>query len=162
MRNCHYSLGFQWLKYTNALIYIKEIWHELWYFNDNFAHFDTKTWWKHYFFAQWDDCGSTTVTDNLLVHSSLPPAMKTHLSYQVKLQKEVKSTQKQQSYKKRCCPCKKDSMKKLWNQRWWPRSGCDGRIMTKFLIATIQMSLVPISSETWRRQHKLLLLKILH
>ena len=39
VRNCHHSLGFQWLKYTNVPIYSKEIWHELWCFNDNFMHF---------------------------------------------------------------------------------------------------------------------------
>jgi len=68
---------------------------------------------------------------------------KTHSSYQVKLQKEI------------CGQCKKRHIawKKLWNQRWRPRSGCDGRIMAKFLI-TIQVNLVPIPSETWRRQHR--------
>jgi len=39
VRNCHHSLRFQWVKYTNEPIYIKEIWNELWYFNDNFMHF---------------------------------------------------------------------------------------------------------------------------
>ena len=44
----------------------------------------------------------TSVTDDLFVHSTLPPATKTHSSYQVKLQKKgVKSTQKQPSCKKR-------------------------------------------------------------
>ena len=38
-----------------------------------------------------DNCSSTSVTDDLFVHSALPPATKTHSSYQVKLQKEVKS-----------------------------------------------------------------------
>jgi len=38
---------------------------------------------------------------------------------------------------KRCGPCKKGSMKKVVNQRWWPRSGCGGLIMAKFLIVTI-------------------------
>jgi len=32
--------------------------------------------------------------------------------------------------------------------------GCDGRLMAKFLITTIQMNLVPNPSEMWRRQHK--------
>jgi len=22
-------------------------------------------------------------------------------------------------------------VKKLWNQRWWPGNGCDGKLMTK-------------------------------
>ena len=52
------------------------------------------------------------------------------------------STQKQSSCKKRCGPCKKTTAwKKLWNQRWRPRSGCDGRIMAKFLMTTIQANL---------------------
>jgi len=37
---------------------------------------------------------------------------------------------------------------------WWPRNGCDGRLIAKILITTIQVNLVPILSETWRRQHK--------
>ena len=48
----------------------------------------------------------------------------------------------------------KNSMKKLWNQRWQPTSGCDGRVMAKCLITTIQVNMVPIPSEAWRRQHK--------
>ena len=86
---------------------------------------------------------------------SITTCNKTHSSYQIKLQKEVKSTQKQPNCKKRCSPCQKTAWKKLWNQRWQPRSGCDGRIMAKFLITTIQVNLVPISSEVWRRQHKI-------
>jgi len=42
----------------------------------------------------------------------------------------------------------------MWNPRWQPRNGCDGRLMAKFLITTIQVNLVPNPSETWRRQHK--------
>ena len=34
------------------------------------------------------------------------------------------------------------------------KSGCGGRIMENFLITTIQMNLVSIPSEDWRRQHK--------
>jgi len=44
-----------------------------------------------------DNCSSTSVTDDLFVHSALPLATKTHSSYQ---QKEVKCTQKQPSCKK--------------------------------------------------------------
>ena len=36
---------------------------------------------------------------------------------------------------------KKAAWKKLWNQRWRPRSGCGGLIMAKFLITTIQANL---------------------
>jgi len=31
---------------------------------------------------------------------------------------------------------------------------CDGRLIAKFLIATIQVNLVPNPCETWRRRHK--------
>jgi len=41
--------------------------------------------------------------------------------------------------------------KKMWNPRWWPRNGCDDRLMVK---AIIQANLVPNPSEMWRRQHK--------
>ena len=57
-----------------------------------------------------DNCA---VTDNVLMYSALPPATKTHSSYQVKLQKEVKSTQKQPSCKKRCGPCKNCQHEKI-------------------------------------------------
>ena len=40
-----------------------------------------------------DNCSSMSVTDDLFMHSALPPATKAHISYQLKLQKEVKSTQ---------------------------------------------------------------------
>ena len=60
-----------------------------------------------------DNFSSTSVTDDLFVHSALPPATKTHSSYQVKLQKEMKSTQKQPSCKKGAAHVKKNSMKKL-------------------------------------------------
>jgi len=30
-------------------------------------------------------------------------------------------------------------VKKLWNQKWQPRNGCDGRLMAKNLITTIQV-----------------------
>jgi len=53
--------------------------------------------------------------------------------------------------KKRCGP-KKAILKK--DVKWWPRNGCDGRLMVKFLIATIQVNLPLNPSETWRRQHK--------
>ena len=46
------------------------------------------------------NCSLTSVTDDLFVLSALPPKTSTHSSYQVKLQKEVKSTQKQPSCKK--------------------------------------------------------------
>ena len=46
------------------------------------------------------NCSLTSVTDNLFVSSALPPYTNTHSSYQVKLQKEVKSTQKSQALKK--------------------------------------------------------------
>ena len=36
---------------------------------------------------------------------------------------------------------KKTRMKKMWNPRWRPRNGCDGRLMAKILITTIQVNL---------------------
>ena len=54
-----------------------------------------------------DIFSSMSVTDDLFVQSLLPPATNTHSSYQVKLQKEVKSTQNSKAVKKRCGPCKK-------------------------------------------------------
>ena len=68
--------------------------------------------------------------------------------------KRIESTLKQPSCKKGAAHAKKTAWKKLWNPRWQPRSGCDGRIIAKFLITTIQVNLVPIPSEVWRRQHK--------
>jgi len=60
-----------------------------------------------------DNFSSTSVTDDLFVQSALAPATKTHSNYQVKLQKEVKSTQKQPSCKKRYGPCKKRQHEKV-------------------------------------------------
>jgi len=71
----------------------------------------------------------------------------------MQLQKEVISIQKQQAVKKRCGP-KMPEWKKMWNQRWRPRYGCDNSSMAKILITTIQMNLVSSPSETWRRTHK--------
>jgi len=47
------------------------------------------------------------------------------------------------------------SMKKLQNQREWPRNGCDGITgrWKKVLITTIQVNFVLISSETGMKQH---------
>ena len=50
--------------------------------------------------------------------------------------------------------CKKTRVKKVVKYRWWPRNGCDGRSVEKSLIKTIQVNLVPISSEAGIRQHK--------
>jgi len=38
----------------------------------------------------------------------------------------------------------------MWNQRWQPRNGCDGRLVAKNLITSIQVNMfppAPISSE---------------
>jgi len=43
---------------------------------------------------------------------------------------------------------KRPLWKKMWNPRWWPRNGCDGRLMAKFLTKTIQVNLcclLPVS-----------------
>jgi len=39
------------------------------------------------------------------------------------------------------CGPKKAIVKKMWNPRWRPRNGCDGRLMAKYLIKTIQVNL---------------------
>ena len=44
-------------------------------------------------YEETDNCGLTSITDGLFVPTALPPETNTHSSYQVKLQKEVKSTQ---------------------------------------------------------------------
>ena len=54
---------------------------------------------------------------------------------------------------KKCSP-KMPGWKKMWNQRWQPRNGCDNNSMAKILITTIEVNLVPSPSETWRRTHK--------
>ena len=61
------------------------------------------------------------------------------------LQKEVKSNQK------KCAAPEKAIVKKMGNQRWQPRNGCDGRLIARILITTIQVNLVPNSSELWGR-----------
>jgi len=38
--------------------------------------------------------------------------------------------------------------------RWWPRSGCDGRIAAKNFPTIIQANLVLIPIEAWTRKHK--------
>jgi len=72
--------------------------------------------------------------------------------YVIKKWSEIKS--KTPSCRKRCVAPKRPLWKKMWNPRWRLRNGCHGRLMAKFLITTIQVNLVPIPSETWRRQHK--------
>ena len=110
-------------------------------------------------YEETDNCGLIAVTDDLFMHSSLPPATK---QIQVINKRCVKSTQKLSNCKKRCGSCKKrQHEKKLWNQRWRPRSGCDGRILAKFLIIAIQLNLVPIPRGANTNLPELLLLKIL-
>jgi len=65
----------------------------------------------------------------------------------MQLQKELKSNPKQPSCKKVCGP-KKAIVKKDLKSRVAVKNGCDGRLMAKFLIMTIQVNLVPNPSET--------------
>ena len=58
------------------------------------------------------------------------------------------SNPKQPSCKKRVRPSKRLWWKKMWNPRWRPRNGCDGRLMVKILITTIQVNLVPLGLGT--------------
>jgi len=39
------------------------------------------------------------------------------------------------------CGSKMLGWKKMWNQRWWPRNGCDNSSMAKILITTMQVNL---------------------
>ena len=50
------------------------------------------------------------------------------------------SNPKQPSCKKSVQPSKRLWWKKMWNPRWRPRNGCDGRLMVKILITTIQVN----------------------
>ena len=56
------------------------------------------------------------------------------------------SNPKQPSCKIKSAALKKAMVKKdvKLNPRWWPRNGCDGRLMVKNLITTIQVNLVPL------------------
>ena len=58
------------------------------------------------------------------------------------------SNPKQLSCKKRVWPSERLWWKKMWNPRWRPRNGCDGRLMVKILITTIQVNFVPRPSGT--------------
>ena len=72
-----------------------------------------------------DDCGSTAVTDDLFMHSSLLPATK-HIQV-IKLNyKNSWNLHKTAKLQKRCGPWKKDSMKKVVKSKvvaqkwlWW-------------------------------------------
>jgi len=59
------------------------------------------------------NCGLISITDDLFVPSALLPETNTHSRYQVKLQKEVKSTQKQPSCKKGATHAKKRQHEKV-------------------------------------------------
>jgi len=71
----------------------------------------------------------------------------------IQLQKKWNLIQKQPCCKKSVWPPRRPLRKKMWNPRWRPRNGCDGRLIAKVLIMTIQLNLVLNPSETWRRQH---------
>jgi len=45
----------------------------------------------------------------------------------------------------------KARLKKVVKYRWWPRNGCDGKLVAKVLMTI----LVLIPSEAWMRQDKL-------
>ena len=94
-----------------------------------------------------DDCSSTAVTDDLFMHSSLPPATKHIQVIKLNYKKRWNLHKNSQTVKKSCGPCKKRQHEKSCEIR----GGCDGRIMENFLMTTIQVNLVPIP---WRRQHK--------
>ena len=49
---------------------------------------------------------------------------------------------------KKSAALRKAMVKKDVNPRWRPRNGCDGRLMVKILITTIQVNFVPRPSGT--------------
>ena len=53
---------------------------------------------------------------------------------------KLRSNPKQPSCKKSVRPSKRLWWKKMWNPRWRPRNGCDGKLMVKILITTIQVN----------------------
>ena len=61
---------------------------------------------------------------------------------------------------KKVCALRKAMVKKDVNPRWQPRNGCDGRLMVKILIMTIQVNLVPLG-QLAQNSPELLLLKFL-
>ena len=67
------------------------------------------------------------------------------------------SNPKQPSCKKSVWPSERLWWKKMWNPRWRPRNGCDGRLMVKILITTIQVNFCAASQNL----PKLSLLKFL-
>ena len=67
------------------------------------------------------------------------------------------SNPKQPSCKKSVRPSERLWWKKMWNPRWRPRNGCDGRLMVKILITTIQVNFCAASQNL----PKLSLLKFL-
>jgi len=64
---------------------------------------------------------------------------------------------------KKCEALKKAIVKKMWNPKWQPRNGCDGRLNTKILPTTIQLNLCCLLCyDSAPNSYKLLLLKFLH
>jgi len=73
----------------------------------------------------------------------------------------IKSNPKPPSCKKRLRPQKRHSEKRCEILSWQPRNGCDGRLIAKILITTIQVILVPNLEEGNTNSPELLLLKFL-
>ena len=74
----------------------------------------------------------------------------------------IQSNQKQPSCKKRSAALEKAMVKKdVKSKRWRPRNGCDGRLMVKILITTIQLNLVPLG-QLAQNSPELSLLKFYH
>ena len=71
------------------------------------------------------------------------PKPVTGRSWGIQIQTKGKSNPKQPSCRKRVRPSKRLWWKKMWNPRWRPRNGCDGRLMVKILITTNQENFVP-------------------
>ena len=88
-------------------------------------------------------CGQLTTDLQVVFHSKLgiwcTCIFEQHIYYLIK---------NSQAVKKGVRPLKRLWWKKMWNPRWRPRNGCDGRLMVKILITTIQVNFVPRPSGT--------------
>jgi len=69
------------------------------------------------------------------------------IQHKITKRSELNLIQKHPSCKKKCAALKKAIVKKMWNPRWQPRNGCDGRLIAKIFIMIIQVNLVPNLSE---------------
>ena len=68
-------------------------------------------------------------------------ALRQCASFAYNYKKKWNLIQKQPSCKKSMLPPRRPLWKKMWNPRRWPGNGCDGRLIAKILITTLQLNL---------------------